>query len=80
MALLWLIAVTGWLLAFAALLRSRRLANRLAQLTTMYWELKYDHGELKARVKLHFGEDSAPAETPPTVQAFVPLQDLKRKT
>ena len=80
MALLWFIAVTGWLLAFAAIVRSRRLASRVAQLTTMYWELKYDHGELKARVKSHSGEETDPVDTPRAVQAFVPLQDLKKKT
>ena len=48
---LWLVAVTGWLLALAALATARRLSRRLAQLTELYWELKYEHGELKARVK-----------------------------
>ena len=35
----------------AALAIARRLTRRVAQLNELYWQLKYDHGELKARVK-----------------------------
>ncbi|MCA1584082.1 MAG: hypothetical protein LC791_04660 [Acidobacteria bacterium] len=78
MTFLWIVAATGWVLAMAALMTARGAARRLAQLTEMYWELKYEHGELKARVKTLVGDSSEP---PPTaaVQAFVPLGDLKKK-
>jgi hypothetical protein len=79
MAWLWVVAVSGWLLAFAALATARRLSRRLAQLTELYWELKFDHGELKARVKAvaPTPEETA-AAAPPVQQSFVPLSSLKR--
>jgi hypothetical protein len=79
MTWLWVVAVSGWLLAFASLATARRLSRRLAQLTELYWELKFDHGELKARVKAvaHTPEEAA-AAVPPVQQSFVPLSSLKR--
>jgi hypothetical protein len=79
MGWLWFIAVTGWILSFAALATARRLSRRLAQLTELYWQLKYDHGELKARVKAFAPtpEDQA-APSPPVQQSFVPLTSLKK--
>jgi hypothetical protein len=75
--LFWLLVAAGWLLALIAYLASRRTARRLAQLTDMYWELKYDHGELKARVKALAGDDMAPPAPP---AAFVPLTDVKKRS
>jgi hypothetical protein len=75
--LLWLLVAAGWLVALAAYLASRRTARRLAQLTDMYWELKYDHGELKARVKALAGDDAAPPSPP---AAFVPLAEVKKRS
>jgi hypothetical protein len=79
MTWLWIVAATGWLLALAALGIARRLSRRLAQLTELYWELKYDHGELKTRVKAiaPTPEEQASA-VPPVQQSFVPLSSLKR--
>ena len=37
-------------LAVAAHLRAQALTRRLDVLTELYWELKYDHGALKAQV------------------------------
>jgi hypothetical protein len=46
-------------------------ARQLALVTEMYWQLKFDHGELKARVD--------PAAPPPQPrESFVPLTQLKR--
>ena len=79
MSWIWIVAITGWLLALAALATARRLSRRLAQLTDLYWQLKYDHGELTARVKAiaPTPEEQAAAQ-PPVQQAFVPLSSLKK--
>lgn len=79
MGWLWLVAATGWILAVAALATARRLSRRLAQLNDLYWQLKYDHGELKARVKaIAPTPEEQAAASPPVQQAFVPLSSLKK--
>jgi hypothetical protein len=76
---LWLVAASGWVLALAALALARRGARRLAQLTEQYWELKYEHGELKARVKAIAPTPEEIAASQPAVpQTFVPLASIKR--
>ena len=76
---LWVVAVTGWLLAAAAFVTARRLSRRLAQLTEQYWELKFQHGELKERVKaLAPTPEERAAAQPPVQQTFVPLSSIKR--
>lgn len=76
---LWLLAGSGWLLALAALATARRVSRRLARLSEQYWELKYEHGELKTRVKAiaPTAEEIATAR-PPVQQTFVPLTSIKR--
>lgn len=77
---LWVVAVTGWLLAAAALATARRLSRRLAQLTEQYWDLKYQHGELRERVKAIAPTAQEIAAAQPAVQqTFVPLSSIKRK-
>jgi hypothetical protein len=72
MAALWILATTALIVALAALAYARRTARQLAHVTEMYWQLKFDHGELKAKV-----DPSSPA--PPEPKAtFVPLTQLKR--
>jgi hypothetical protein len=79
MVWLWVLAGTGWLLALAALVTARRLARRTAQLNEQYWELKYDHGELKARVRaLAPTAEELAAAAPPVKQTFVPLASIKK--
>lgn len=76
---LWLLAGTGWLLAFAALATARRVSRRLAQLSEQYWQLKYDHGELKARVRaIAPTPEEVEASRPSVQQTFVPLASVKR--
>jgi hypothetical protein len=76
---LWVVAGSGWLLAFAGLAAARRALRRLAQLTEQYWELKYEHGELKARVRaLAPTSDEIEAARPAPQQTFVPLSSVKR--
>ena len=81
----WLLAGVAVIVALAAWARARRLAKRLERLTESYWELRYEHGQLRARVNrldpetLPAGGDSAPAGAPGPGTAFVPLSSLKTK-
>ena len=76
---LWLVAGTGWVLALAALATARRLSRRLSQLSEQYWELKYEHGELKSRVRaIAPTPEEVAAAKHPAQQTFVPLTSLKR--
>jgi hypothetical protein len=78
---LWVVTGTGWLLALMALATARRAARRLAQLTEQYWELKYEHGELKARVRAMAPTPEEIEAGKPTVQqTFVPLANIKRSS
>jgi len=68
-------------MAAAALAKARRLARRLERLTESYWELRYEHGQLRARVN-RLDPEQPPAASEPAAQpgtaAFVPLSSLKR--
>ena len=83
---LWLAAAAG-LLALAALVRARRTARALERLAESYWELRYEHGQLRARLaRLEGGEPADAgsalpdrADTATREQgSFVPLSSLKR--
>jgi hypothetical protein len=79
MELLWVATVVGWILALGAIGAARRLSRRLSQLTELYWELKYEHGELKSRVKaIAPTPEEAAAAAPQVQQTFVPLVSLKK--
>jgi hypothetical protein len=69
---LWVVSVAALVIALAALAYARRTGRQLAQMTEMYWQLKFDHGELKAKV--------APPEpaAPQPRQTFVPLASMKK--
>ena len=69
---MWIVAVLALVVAIAALMQARRTARQLAQITEMYWQLKFDHGELKAKV-----DPPSPAAPEPRA-TFVPLTQLKR--
>jgi len=76
----WLLTGASLIVAAVALVRARRTARRLERLTETYWELRYDHGQLRARVaKL---DPDAPPESEPARKPgstnFVPLSSLKR--
>jgi hypothetical protein len=68
--------------ALAAFAKTRRLAKRLDRLTESYWELRYEHGQLRARVnrldpeQLPGARDAAAPTA--TATSFVPLSSLKR--
>jgi hypothetical protein len=67
-----IVAMLALVVAVAAFAQSRRTARQLAQITEMYWQLKFDHGELKAKV-----DPPAPVAPKPQ-ETFVPLTQLKR--
>ena len=72
MGFLWMVSLAALLVAVAAWAHSRRTARQLAEVTQMYWALKFEHGELKARV------DPAEPPAPPAKASFVPLSSLKK--
>jgi hypothetical protein len=77
----WLVTGAALLLAAAAFARTRRLARRLERLTESYWELRYEHGQLRARLNRLDPDPAAAAPEPNAasgVTAFVPLSSLKR--
>jgi hypothetical protein len=84
MTLLWFIAGASLVVALVAWSQARRTAKRLAQISEMYWELKYQHGELRLRIQRLTGEAPTPppqaqAQAPgPPGEAFVPLSSLAR--
>ena len=79
MTLLWLTTGAALVTAAAALFKARRVARRLERLTESYWELRYEHGQLRARVaRLDPEQPAAVAETRTPGTAFVPLSSLKR--
>ena len=72
MATLWIVTVLALLVAVAALMHSRHNARKLAEVTHLYWQLKSDYGELKAKV------NPPPPSTPAPQQTFVPLSSIKK--
>ena len=67
-----MVAILALVVAVAALVYARRVGRQLAQMTEMYWQLKFDHGELKAKVS-----PPEPAAPQPR-QTFVPLASMKK--
>ena len=81
--LLWWFAGAALLAALLAAERARRLAKRLDRMREAYWDLRYEHGQLRARVtRLEPADVAAPGpanpEQPAGATAFVPLSSLKR--
>ena len=78
----WLVTGGALLVAFLAFLRTRRISRQLDRLTESYWELRYDYGQLRARIGRLEGQPEAPA--PPAQPAaassgsFVSLASLKK--
>ncbi len=81
MILNWLLTGVALLIAIAAMAKARRTTKRLERLTETYWELRYDHGQLRARVnKLDPETPAAQPDAPakPAGPTFIPLSSLKR--
>jgi hypothetical protein len=86
---LWVVTGAALVVAVVAWLTARRATKRVKQLSDMYWELKYQHGELRNAVmgnaphSVPGGDTSAPndpAVAPPVrpPDGFVPLKSLRR--
>jgi len=86
MTLLWCITGASLVIALVAWRRARKTAARLDELTQRYWELRYQHGELRVQVQRLTGQPPASdiqvapaAEEPaPAIDGFVPLSSVKR--
>ena len=86
MTIQWLLTGAAVLVAVGALIKVRRLARRLERLTESYWELRYEYGQLRARVtrlEPPVSEPGAPGinvaqEPARPASNFVPLSSLKR--
>jgi hypothetical protein len=76
----WVMVGTAALLAVVAFERARRISKRLKRLTESYWDLRYELGQLQARVKRLEPERQEQTTTSPASQpgAFIPLSSLKR--
>ena len=87
--LLSCVTAVSLLIALVAWRQGRRSAQRLEQLTQMYWELKYQQGELRVALQRLTASDppgsgaprdsmapEAPAARP--TDGFIPLSSLKR--
>jgi hypothetical protein len=79
----WMVTGGALLVAFLAFLRTRRISRQLDRLTESYWELRYDYGQLRARVSRLEGQPEAPAAPAQPAAAasstsFVPLASLKK--
>jgi hypothetical protein len=78
-----LLAGVALLIALWALAKARRAGRRLDQLQQSYWDLRYEHGRLRAQVK-RLDPDEAEAAPAPVAAAadpattFIPLSSLKR--
>lgn len=80
MVWLGLLSAVALTVALAAFASARRLRRRLEQLQQSYWDLRYEHGRLKAQVKrLDPEAASDTAEPAPAASTtFIPLSSLKR--
>jgi hypothetical protein len=79
--LLGLLAAGSLVVALVAWSQARRTAKRLEQVSQMYWELKYQHGELRVQVQRATGAmppaDAAPVPPAAARDSFIPLASLK---
>ena len=75
----WLLTGAALVLAGVAFLVARRQSKRLERLTESYWELRYEHGQLRARVnRLDPEQQQAAAAADEPATHFIPLSSLKR--
>ena len=75
----WLLTGAAFVLAAVAFVTARRQSKRLDRLTESYWELRYEHGQLRARLnRLDPEQQQATAAAEPPANNFIPLSSLKR--
>ena len=79
--------IAYWVLTGAALVagvigveRARRVSKRLERLRETYWDLRYELGQLQARLNRLEAErsDQPPEARPAAANNFIPLSSLKR--
>jgi hypothetical protein len=76
-----ILATAALALAALAVFVARRLRRRLDRLADSYWELRYEHGQLRSRVtRLEGGEEgeALPPAGAPASGSFIPLSSVKR--
>ena len=73
----WIVSAVALVMAGAGWTAASRASRAARQVTEMYWQLKYDHGELKTRVDAIAPRPGAEPRTAPGTQ-FVPLTSVKR--
>jgi hypothetical protein len=78
--MMWFVTLASLLLACIAWIKARRTSRRLEQLSQMYWELKYQHSELRAQIERSGIQPASMTGAPPDRpgEAFVPLASLRR--
>ena len=73
----WIVSAVALVMAGAGWAAAARASREARQVTEMYWQLKFDHGELKGRVDAIAPRPGAEPRTAPGTQ-FVPLTSVKR--
>ncbi len=75
----WTVSGVALLVAAVALIRTRRTTKRLERVLESYWDLRYELGQLQARVN-RLEPTTSPAQPAPGdgSATFVPLSSLKR--
>jgi hypothetical protein len=70
----------AFLAGVVAVERARRVSKRLERLREAYWDLRYEFGQVQARLSRLEAErtDQPPASQPAAANNFVPLSSLKR--
>jgi hypothetical protein len=70
------------LVALAAFMKWRQMIRRLERLAESYWELRYEYGQLRARIdRIESAADpdaSGPEAPVSTPGSFIPLSSLKK--
>jgi hypothetical protein len=81
----WVTTTAAIALALAAFVRVRALKRRLERMSESYWELRYEHGQLRSRLAQleQPGAQKSSTTSPlddvaPVQTSFVPLSSLKR--
>jgi hypothetical protein len=76
---LWFVTGAALVASLVAWRQARAATRRQEQLTQMYWELKYQHGELRQELQ-RIAAGGAPAEPPVTrpTEQVIPLSSLRR--
>jgi hypothetical protein len=79
----WFLAGAGAILTLAAIAWARHVSRRLERLAQSYWELRYEYGQLNARVgRLEPPEATTAPEEPEAPgrpkTSFVPLSSLRK--